>query len=96
MNDRDFSQVKETLRKEWFENTRLTTAKQIIDANYFTSQQVKAMLLLFTFENNRLDLAKYAYGRTVDKGNYFIINDAFTFNNNKEKLSEYIREYDEK
>jgi hypothetical protein len=51
------------------------------------------MVLLFTFENNRLDIAKYAYGKTVDKGNYFIMNDAFTFNNNKEKLSEYIREF---
>ncbi len=93
MSDFDFSQAKETLRKEWFENTRMTTAKQIIDRNYFTSQQVKDLLLLFTFENNRLDLAKYAYGKTVDKGNYFIVNDAFTFNSNKEKLGEYIRDY---
>ena len=93
MNNADFSKAKETLRREWFENTRLETAKQIIDQNYFTSQQVKEMVLLFTFENNRLDIAKYAYGKTVDKGNYFIMNDAFTFNNNKEKLSEYIREY---
>jgi hypothetical protein len=93
MSDFDFSQAKETLRKEWFENTRMTTAKQIIDRNYFTSQQVKDLLLLFTFENNRLEIAKYAYGKTVDKGNYFIVNDAFTFNSNKEKLGEYIRDY---
>ena len=93
MSDFDFSQARETLRKEWFENTRMTTAKQIIERNYFTSQQIKDLLLLFTFENNRLDLAKYAYGKTVDKGNYFIVNDAFTFNNNKEKLSAYIRDY---
>jgi pyruvate kinase len=71
----------------------LTAAKQIIDRNYFTSQQVKEMVLLFTFENNRLDVAKYAYGKTVDKVNYFVMNDAFTFNNNKEALKEYIREY---
>jgi hypothetical protein len=93
MTSNDFAQAKETLRREWFENTRLETAKQIIDQNYFTSQQVKEMVLLFTFENNRLDIAKYAYGKTVDKGNYFVMNDAFTFNSNKEKLSEYIREY---
>ena len=93
MRSSDFTQAKETIRKEWFENTRLTIAKQIIDRNYFTSQQVKEMVLLFTFENNRLDIAKYAYGKTVDKGNYFIINDAFTFSNNKESLSRYIREY---
>ena len=92
MSDRDFSQAKENLRREWMENARLTSAKQVVDANYFTSQQVKELLLLFTFEGNRLDLAKYAYKRTVDKENYYIVNDVFTFNNNKEKLSEYIHE----
>jgi len=95
MSSHDFSQAKESLRKEWFENTRMTTAKQIIDRNNFTSQQVKELMLLFTFENNRLDIAKYGYGKTVDKGNYFVVNDAFTFNS-KEKLNEYIREYEEK
>ena len=93
MTNNDFAQAKESLRREWFENTRLETAKQVIDRNYFTSQQVKEMVLLFTFENNRLDIAKYAFGKTVDKGNYFVINDAFTFNNNKEALKEYIRQY---
>jgi len=93
MTNNDFAQAKESLRREWFENTRLETAKQVIDRNYFTSQQVKEMVLLFTFENNRLDIAKYAFGKTVDKGNYFIVNDAFTFNNNKEALKEYIRQY---
>jgi len=93
ISSNDFVQAKESLRKEWFENKRLEAAKQIIDQNYFTSQQVKEMVLLFTYENNRLDIAKYAYGKTVDKGNYFIMNDAFTFNSNKEKLSEYIREF---
>ena len=93
MSSYDFSQARESLRKEWFENKRLATAKLIIERNYFTSQQVKELMLLFTFENNRLDIAKYAYGKTIDKGNYFIVNDAFTFNSNKEKLSEYIRDH---
>jgi hypothetical protein len=92
MTNNDFVQAKESLRREWFENTRVETAKQIIDRNYFTSQQVREIVLLFTFENNRLDIAKYAYGKTVDKGNYFMLNDAFTFNNNKEALKEYIRQ----
>ena len=95
MSSYDFSQAKESLRKEWLENTRMMTAKQIIDRNFFTSPQVRELMLLFTFENNRLELAKYAYGKTVDKGNYFVVNDAFTFNS-KEKLNEYIREYEEK
>jgi len=95
MSSYDFSQARESLRKEWFENKRLATAKLIIERNYFTSQQVKELMLLFTFENNRLDIAKYAYGRTIDKRNYAVVNDAFTFNS-KEKLDQYIREYEEK
>jgi len=95
MNSYDFTQAKESLRKEWFENKRLATAKLIIERNYFTSQQVKELMLLFTFENNRLDIAKYAYGKTIDKRNYSVVNDAFTFNS-KEKLDQYIDEFEEK
>ena len=92
MNASDFNQAKETLRKEWFENTRLSNAKQFVDRNFFTSQQVKELLLLFTFENNKLDLAKYAYNKAVDKNNYVIVNDVFSFSNSKDELARYIRE----
>ncbi len=93
MNSQDFNQAKETLRRVWFENTRVTSAKQIISENYFTTQQVKELLQLFTFENNKLDLAKHAYGRTTDRNNYFVINDVFTFNNSKDELARYIRDF---
>lgn len=92
MSDAAFNQAKESLKREWFENTRLSTAKQIIDRNYFTSGQVKELVLLFTFENNRLDIAKYAYSKTVDKGNYFIMNDCLSMNKNKEELINFIRD----
>ena len=92
MNVNDFNLAKETLRKEWFENTRLSNAKQLVDRNFFISQQVKELLLLFTFENNKLDLAKYAYSKTIDKNNYVIVNDAFSFADSKDELARYIRE----
>lgn len=92
MREREFSAAKEQIKKEWFENTRLTVAKQVIDGNSFTTQQVKELMFLFTFENNRLEIAKYAYRRTVDKQNYYQLNDALTFNSNKEELARFIRE----
>jgi len=95
MSSVDFTRAKQTLRNEMFENTRVDLAKQIINSNYFTSQQVKELLLLFTFENNKLDLAKYAYGYTVDKNNYYLVSDQFTFSNNKDELARYIRTYKE-
>lgn len=92
MKDREFSGAKEQIRKEWFENTRLTLAKTIIDGNNFTTIQVKEMMLLFTFENNRLELAKYAYRKTADKNNYYQLNDALTFSSSKDELARFIRE----
>lgn len=92
MNAREFDQVKESIRKEWFENNRITSAKVIIDKNNFTAQQAKDLVLLFSFENNRLEIAKYAYRKTVDKQNYYLVNDAFTYSNSKEELARFIRE----
>lgn len=92
MSARDFESVKEQIRKEWFESSRLVSVKTIISKNNFTTQQVKEMMLLFTFENNRLEVAKAAYRRTVDKQRYFELNDAFTFSSSRDELARFIRE----
>ena len=49
-------------------------------------------MLLFTFENNRLEVAKYAYRKTVDKHNYFQLNEALTFSSSKDDLARFIRQ----
>ena len=93
MNMNDFNQAKETLRREWLESSRVNLARQIFDRNYYTTQQVKEILQLFSFENNKLDLAKHAYGRTTDKRNYPTLNDAFAQRSSKDELARYIRNY---
>ena len=92
INNRDFEVVKDQIRKEWFENNRLISTKVIIDKSNFTAQQVKELMLLFTFENNRLEVAKYAYRKTADKQNYYQLNDALTFSSSKDDLARFIRE----
>lgn len=92
MRGREFETLKESLRKEWFENNRLTSVKTVADKTNFTTQQVKELMLLFTFENNRLEIAKYAYRKTVDKQNYYQVNEALTFSSSKDELARFIRE----
>jgi hypothetical protein len=91
MGARDFDRLKETLRKEWFENGRLTSVKTIADKYNLTTSQVKELMLLFTFESNRLEIAKYAYCKTVDKQNYLQLFDALTFGSSKDDLARFIR-----
>ena len=93
MNMNEFNQAKETLRREWLESSRVNLARQIFDRNYYTTEQVKEILQLFSFENNKLDLAKHAYGRAIDKRNYPTLNDVFAQRSSRDELARYIRNY---
>ena len=92
MGVREFNDVKDMLRREWFENNRLTSARVMISKNSFTTAQVKDLMLLFTFESNRLELAKAAYCKTVDQRNFWQLTDAFTFSSSKDELNRFLRE----
>lgn len=92
MSENEFSHVKETLRREYSENSKLMLAKQIIDRSLFSSDQVKQMVQLFNFEQHKLELSKYAYGKTTDKRNYYIVNEVLAYNS-RDELARYIRNF---
>ncbi|HEV7779724.1 MAG TPA: DUF4476 domain-containing protein [Chitinophagaceae bacterium] len=92
MSVREFETLKESLRKEWFENNRLTSVKVILEKSNFSTSQVKDLMLLFSFESNRLEIAKAAYHKTIDKENYYQLNEALTFSSSKDDLARFIRE----
>lgn len=89
MSDTRFNEVVQSIEAKSFDDSKLTMAKQVINTNCMTSNQVKRLMLLFSFEDTRLDLAKYAYGYTYDIGNYYQLNDAFTFESSIEELNTY-------
>ncbi len=90
MGDGDFSSARQSIGSKSFEDSKLTMAKQVINGNCLLCSQVKEIMLLFSFEQTRLDLAKYAYKRTYDPGNYYKLNDAFTFESSIDELNSYI------
>jgi len=91
MSDREFSQLLHDISKEWLESNKLKSATQVVKTSSLTSAQVKQLVLLFSFENNKLELAKQAYMTTVDKRNYYMLNDVFSFNSSRDELARYIR-----
>jgi hypothetical protein len=93
MNAQSFSRFKESLKNEAFENTRMTIARQVIASDFFTTSQIKEVLGSFNFENNKLEVAKYAYKYTIDKREYFTLADCFSFSSNKDELMQYIQNY---
>ncbi len=90
MSAGDFQSAKNSIASKSFDDTRLTIAKQVTSANCLFCSQVKEIMLLFSFEATRLDFAKFAYGYVYDQGNYFKLNDAFTFESSIDELNGFI------
>ena len=90
MSQNDFTDFKNSVSSKSFEDSKLTIAKQVLNNNCLLTSQVKEVMLLFSFEATRLDFAKNAYAHTYDTGNYFKINDAFTFESSIDELNTYI------
>jgi len=91
MSGSSFSAAKQTITKQSFEDTKLTTVKQILKTNCLSTEQIKQIMLLFNFEANKLEVAKLAHDRCVDKNNYFMLNDAFQFESSVEELNNSIK-----
>lgn len=85
-----FARIKDAIKRESFDDNKLTTAKAIMKNNWFTADQIKSLAALFTFDDNRLLFAKFAYDYCVEPGSYFIVGDTFTFDSNKQELMKFI------
>jgi hypothetical protein len=90
MKSESFSDLKGSINNRAFESGNIATVKTAIDANYFTSEQVKEILGFFTFEDTKLDIAKYFYKKVCDKNNFFKVYDAFDFDSSIQELKNYI------
>ena len=91
MNNMDFEDAKRTISASNFDETRLSTSKQIISSNCMNTNQITALLQLFSFEASKLDFAKYAYTYCLDRNNYYKVGNAFTFEGSKTELTNYVQ-----
>lgn len=91
MRPADYNSALATLKNQAFEDSRLKTAKQIVAVNCLNVDQIIQIAKLFSFEDNRLEFAKYAYDFCIEPRNYFKVNGIFSFSSNADELSEYVQ-----
>jgi Domain of unknown function (DUF4476) len=90
MGSRDFSDAVASIQNNSFEDTRLQIAKQVASSNFLSTGQISEICRLFSFDDRRLDFAKFAYSRCIDPQNYYKVGDVMTFNSNKSALSTFV------
>lgn len=91
MTPGNFNAALATIKKQSFEDTRLKTAKQVISANCLNVEQIIQIANTFSFEDNKLEFAKFAYDYCIEPRNYFKLNGIFSFSSNVDELSDYVQ-----
>lgn len=85
------SSIKSSVEEESFSSDKMNIAKQATKNRCITVSQVRDIMSAFDFEDKKLEFAKYAYDRTYDVDNYYLINKDFDFSSNKESLNKYVQ-----
>lgn len=91
VTDEQFAMLKKTIFTSPFDDERLATGKIVLKNNMFTVAQIKDLCRGFTFDDRRLEFAKFAYDYCVDKGIYVTVQDVFVFPDSKTALLNYIK-----
>jgi len=89
MSNSDFDNLLQRIRGQWF--GRLGTTRDAISENYFTTAQLRQILVLFSAESEKLDLAKLGLYRLTDRQNFRQLYDLFSYSSQIE-LDRYQRE----
>ncbi|HEY0679918.1 MAG TPA: DUF4476 domain-containing protein [Chitinophagaceae bacterium] len=93
MTDADFNKLHLKARMHFRQSSTVSDIKEALSnkSNYFTVEQLRALLSLVTTESDRLILAKLAYHRAADPANFTQLLDLFTTQASVNELNNYIK-----
>ncbi|MDO8998709.1 MAG: DUF4476 domain-containing protein [Bacteroidota bacterium] len=87
----EFDERLAAVKKVSFDEKRLAKAKQVYDDEYLSTNQVIEVMKALSFDDSKLDFAKWAYKNTMDKKNYYKVDDHLTFGASKTDLNTFIK-----
>jgi hypothetical protein len=93
MNEQSFNQLLNATANETFDDGKISIVRQALRYNDLSTDQVILLVKLFTFDSGKLEVAKMAFRKAVDKENYYLVSNEFTFSRSKNKLNDYINNY---
>jgi len=91
ISNEDFFAAERVLQRENFDDARLLYAQRLMDDNTLSAEQVKELARFFSFDNSRLEFAKYAYTNTIDKSNFSVVCNAFSSAGGRDQLMIFIK-----
>jgi hypothetical protein len=91
MPEKDFRVFFQTVQKRSFDSDKISEINTSLEQRCLTSDQVKELITVSSFESTRLEIAKKMYDNCIDKQNYFKVNDNLKMSSSREDLNNYIQ-----
>lgn len=85
-----FQQFYDQYKKESFDDGRTKLINAVSKNASLSSVQIRTLLKPYTFDQNRLEIAKSLYKDVADPQNYFTLSDTFGFFNYKDSFLEFL------
>ncbi|QOG02457.1 DUF4476 domain-containing protein [Flavobacterium sp. MDT1-60] len=79
LNSKDFEIAITTIKKESFDDQKLSIAQNIILNNCLRTDQIAQIAKTLSFSQNQMKFVKSAYTSCTDPKNYYLIKDIFSF-----------------
>ncbi len=94
MNEVDFAKLYKSINDAWSSSTKYGLAATAFQnsSNYFTTIQIRQLLLLFASESDRLSLAKISYDNTTDQVNFSQLYDIFSTTDSRNDLAKFVND----
>ena len=95
MADEDFNQLLNNVRGNLIQFLKVGYETEVFNNpnNYFSTNQIRQLLLLINSESNRLELAKLSYRTVTDPANFFQLNNLFNSQSSRDELANYVKNY---
>lgn len=93
MTDAVYRNKLNEVKAKTFDDDKMEHVQNAFEYEEFTTAQVIGLMKLFTFDDKRLEVAKFAYPKTIDKEEFYKTYDHFSFPSSKSSLKDWIKNY---
>jgi len=86
-----FERMMERIADASFSDDKVNVAKQVLRTNCLVIEQLVDILEEVAFDEDQLDLAKFAYDHIYDLENYYEVYSVFAFSSSNDELDEFLQ-----
>ena len=86
----EFQNLKNVIESKIYASDKKSIAMMAINSNYLMADQTAQLVSLMPYESDKVDLAKAAYQKTINKEDYYLVNKEFGYSTSIDELEYYI------